>query len=381
MTAMLGVLGGGQLGNYFVLAAKNMGYQTAVLDPDPHAPAGVNADIHIVAPFDDLDALNQLASLCSAVTVEFENPPVTALEHLAQHVIVRPSASAVAIAQHRRAEKQFCQSIGLSVAPYEVLETQDDAARITSNGVAQTHLDPFSTPLIMKTSRNGYDGKGQQIIEQLSDTMEHWNSLGNVPCIIEQKIALDAEFSVIISRGEDGEIALFNPTQNVHVGGILDISTAPAQLDAQLLEEGRLAATDIAEKLDYIGVLAVEFFVSHNKLFVNELAPRPHNSGHWTLDAARTSQFEQQVRALVGEPLGDPSMTCSAVAMVNILGERWANGEPLFELAGGDSSTHLHLYGKKDARAGRKMGHLTVTGDHADAVVHNAVTLRQALTR
>ena len=381
MTAMLGVLGGGQLGNYFVLAAKNMGYQTAVLDPDPHAPAGVNADIHIVAPFDDLDALNQLASLCSAVTVEFENPPVTALEHLAQHVIVRPSASAVAIAQHRRAEKQFCQSIGLSVAPYEVLETQDDAARITSNGVAQTHLDPFRTPLIMKTSRNGYDGKGQQIIEQLSDTMEHWNSLGNVPCIIEQKIALDAEFSVIISRGEDGEIALFNPTQNVHVGGILDISTAPAQLDAQLLEEGRLAATNIAEKLDYIGVLAVEFFVSHNKLFVNELAPRPHNSGHWTLDAARTSQFEQQVRALVGEPLGDPSMTCSAVAMVNILGERWANGEPLFELAGGDSSTHLHLYGKKDARAGRKMGHLTVTGDHADAVVHNAVTLRQALTR
>ena len=381
MTAMLGVLGGGQLGNYFVLAAKNMGYQTAVLDPDPHAPAGVNADIHIVAPFDDLDALNQLASLCSAVTVEFENPPVTALEHLAQHVIVRPSASAVAIAQHRRAEKQFCQSIGLSVAPYEVLETQDDAARITSNGVAQTHLDPFRTPLIMKTSRNGYDGKGQQIIEQLSDTMEHWNSLGNVPCIIEQKIALDAEFSVIISRGEDGEIALFNPTQNVHVGGILDISTAPAQLDAQLLEEGRLAAINIAERLNYIGVLAVEFFVSDNKLFVNELAPRPHNSGHWTLDAAFTSQFEQQVRALVGKPLGDPSMTCSAVAMVNILGERWANGEPIFELAAGNSSAHLHLYGKKEARAGRKMGHLTVTGDHVDSVVHNAASLRQALTR
>jgi 5-(carboxyamino)imidazole ribonucleotide synthase len=238
------------------------------------------------------------------------------------------------------------------------------------------------TNLLLKLKRYLYmQGKGQKIVHQLSDTMEHWNSLGNVSCIVEQKIALDAEFSVIISRGEDGEIALFNPTQNVHVGGILDISTAPAQLDAQLLEEGRLAATNIAEKLDYIGVLAVEFFVSHNSLFVNELAPRPHNSGHWTLDAARTSQFEQQVRALVGEPLGDPSMTCSAVAMVNILGERWANGEPLFDLAAGDSSAHLHLYGKKDARAGRKMGHLTVTGDHADAVVHNAVTLRQALTR
>jgi 5-(carboxyamino)imidazole ribonucleotide synthase len=381
MTAMLGVLGGGQLGSYFVLAAKNMGYQIAVLDPDPHAPAGVNADIHIVAPFDDLDALNQLASLCSAVTVEFENPPVTALEHLAQHVIVRPSASAVAIAQHRRAEKQFCQSIGLSVAPYEVLETQDDAARITSNGVAQTHLDPFRTPLIMKTSRNGYDGKGQQIIEQLSDTMEHWNLLGKVPCIVEQKIDLDAEFSVIIARGENGEIASFMPTENVHVDGILDVSTAPSHLDSYLLEQGQLAAINIAERLNYIGVLAVEFFVSDNKLFVNELAPRPHNSGHWTLDAARTSQFEQQVRALVGEPLGDPSMTCSAVAMVNLLGERWANGEPLFELAAGNSSAHLHLYGKKNARAGRKMGHLTVTGDHADAVVHSAASLRQALTR
>jgi 5-(carboxyamino)imidazole ribonucleotide synthase len=381
MTEMLGVLGGGQLGNYFVLAANNMGYKTAVLDPDPHAPAGVNSDVHIVAPFDDLDALNQLASLCSAVTVEFENPPVKSLEFLAQYVVVRPSPSSVAIAQNRREEKQFCQSIGLSVAPYEVLETQEDVARIISNGVAQTHLDPFSTPLIMKTCRNGYDGKGQQIVQQLSDTMEHWNLLGKVPCIVEQKIDLDAEFSVIIARGENGEIASFMPTENVHVDGILDVSTAPSHLDSYLLEQGQLAAINIAERLNYIGVLAVEFFVSDNKLFVNELAPRPHNSGHWTLDAARTSQFEQQVRALVGEPLGDPSMTCSAVAMVNLLGERWANGEPLFELAAGNSSAHLHLYGKKNARAGRKMGHLTVTGDHADAVVHSAASLRQALTR
>jgi len=381
MTAMLGVLGGGQLGNYFVLAAKNMGYQTAVLDPDPHAPAGVNADIHIVAPFDDIDALNQLASMCSAVTIEFENPPVTALEHLAQQVTVRPSPSAVAIAQNRREEKQFCQSIGLSVAPYEVLETQDDVARITHYGVARTHLDPFNTPLIMKTSRNGYDGKGQQIVQQLSDTPEHWNVLGNVPCIVEQKIDLDAEFSVIIARGENGEIASFMPTQNVHVDGILDCSTAPSHFDSRLLEQGQLAAIKIAEKLDYVGVLAVEFFVSDNRLFVNELAPRPHNSGHWTLDAARTSQFEQQVRALVGEPLGDPSMTCSAVAMVNLLGDRWANGEPLFKLADTDSCAHLHLYGKKDARAGRKMGHLTVTGDHVEAATNSAISLRNAITR
>ena len=293
MTAMLGVLGGGQLGNFFVLAAKKMGYQTAVLDPDPHAPAGVNADIHIVAPFDNIDALNQLASMCSAVTIEFENPPVTALEHLAQQVTVRPSPSAVSIAQNRREEKQFCQSIGLSVAPYEVLETREDLARITSKGVAETHLDPFGVPLIMKTCRNGYDGKGQQIVKQLSNMLDHWNELGNVPCVVEQKIALDAEFSIIVSRSEQGQIALFAPTQNIHLDGVLDISTAPSQLDSQILDQGKLAATKIAEKLDYVGVLAVEFFVSDNRLFVNELAPRPHNSGHWTLEAANPSQFEQ----------------------------------------------------------------------------------------
>jgi len=381
MTAMLGVLGGGQLGNFFVLAAKKMGYQTAVLDPDPHAPAGVNADIHIVAPFDDIDALNQLASMCSAVTIEFENPPVTALEHLAQQVTVRPSPSAVAIAQNRREEKQFCQSIGLAVAPYEVLQTREDLERIAKNGVAETHLDPFSVPLFMKTCRNGYDGKGQQIVKQLSNMLDHWNELGNVPCVVEQKIALDAEFSIIVSRSEQGQIALFAPTLNIHLDGVLDISTAPSQLDSQILDQGKLAATKIAEKLDYVGVLAVEFFVSDNRLFVNELAPRPHNSGHWTLDAANTSQFEQQVRALVGEPLGDPSMTCSAVAMVNLLGDRWANGEPLFELTNTDSCAHLYLYGKKDARAGRKMGHLTMTGDHVEAATNSAISLRNAITR
>lgn len=381
MTAMLGVLGGGQLGNFFVLAAKKMGYQTVVLDPDPHAPAGVNADIHIVAPFDDTQALKELASICSAVTVEFENPPVTSLEFLAQHVTVRPSPSSVAIAQNRREEKAFCISIGVPVAPYEVLETQEDAARIVNKGIAESHLDSLRVPLIMKTCRNGYDGKGQQVVEQLSDILEHWNVLGNVPCVVEQKIDLDAEFSVIICRSEQAQIALFAPTQNKHVDGILDISTAPSQLDSQMLDQGRSAATKIAEKLDYVGVLAVEFFVSDNKLFVNELAPRPHNSGHWTLDAACTSQFEQQVRTLVGEPLGDPSMTCSAVAMVNLLGDRWANGEPLFGLAVTDKTAHLHLYGKKDARAGRKMGHLTMTGDHIETAVNSAISLRNAITR
>jgi 5-(carboxyamino)imidazole ribonucleotide synthase len=381
MAGMLGVLGGGQLGNFFVLAAKGMGYQTAVLDPDSHAPAGVNADLHIVAPFDDAEALRKLATICTAVTIEFENPPVTSLEFLAQHVTVRPSPSAVAIAQNRREEKQFCQSVGLLVAPYEVLETVQDARRITQDGVVDTHLDPFRTPLIMKTSRNGYDGKGQQLISHFSEIPQQWDSLGNVPCIVEQKILLDAEFSIILARSETGEIAVFTPTENMHVNGVLDISFLPSSLDSQLLEQGKSAAITIAEELKYVGVLAVEFFVSENKLFVNELAPRPHNSGHWTLDAARTSQFEQQVRALIGESLGDPSLTSSAVAMVNLLGDRWVNGEPHFDQIHDDSSTHVYLYGKKEPRPGRKMGHLTMTGDNAQIVARRARLLRDSITR
>jgi 5-(carboxyamino)imidazole ribonucleotide synthase len=380
MADMLGVLGGGQLGNFFVLAAKEMGYQTAVLDPDPDAPAGVNADLHIVAPFDDAEALKKLAALCVAVTIEFENPPVASLEFLAQHVTVRPSPAAVAIAQNRREEKQFCRSVGLSVAPYEVLETQEDAERITRHGVVDTHLDPFRTPLIMKTSRNGYDGKGQRLVSHISEISQQWDSLGNVPCIVEQKMLLDAEFSVILARSESGEIAVFAPVENVHVDGILDLSCAPSSLDSQLLEQGNSAAITIAEELTYVGVLAVEFFVSENKLFVNELAPRPHNSGHWTLDAALTSQFEQQVRALVGESLGDPSMTSSAVAMVNLLGDRWINGEPHFDQIHDDSSAHMYLYGKKEPRPGRKMGHLTMTGDDAHVVADRARSLRDAIT-
>lgn len=377
---MLGVLGGGQLGNFFVLAAREMGYQTAVLDPDPDAPAGVNADLLIVAPFDDAEALQKLAALCVAVTIEFENPPVASLEFLAQHVTVRPSPAAVAIAQNRREEKQFCRSVGLLVAPYEVLETQEDAERIIQHGVVDTHLDPFRTPLIVKTSRNGYDGKGQCLVSHVSEITQQWDSLGNVPCIVEQKMLLDAEFSVILARSESGEIAVFTPAENVHVDGILDLSCAPSSLDSQLLEQGKSAAITIAEKLTYVGVLAVEFFVSENKLFVNELAPRPHNSGHWTLDAARTSQFEQQVRALVGEPLGDPSMTSSAVAMVNLLGDRWINGEPHFDQIHDDSSAHMYLYGKKEPRPGRKMGHLTMTGDDAHVVSDRARSLRDAIT-
>jgi 5-(carboxyamino)imidazole ribonucleotide synthase len=377
---MLGVIGGGQLGNYFVLAAQKMGYQTAVLDPDPHAPAGANADRHIIAQYDDADALRELAAICSAVTIEFENPPVSSLEFLAQYVSVRPSPGSVAIAQNRRDEKQFCESIGLFVAPYEVLETQADIERICSHGINPSPI-PFSTPLLMKTTRLGYDGKGQQKISNFSEIPSLWDNVGNVPCVVEQMINLHAEFSIILARSTDGTIAMFAPTHNVNVDGILDVSTAPFTSDHELLQRGELAAIRIAEKLDYVGVLAVEFFVSDDKLFVNELAPRPHNSGHWTLDAARTSQFQQQVHALVGSDLGDPSMTHSATAMANLLGDRWTHGEPQFDMLQKDLRTHLHLYGKNEARPGRKMGHLTVVGDDVNDVAIQAVNVRNSITR
>ena len=302
---MLGVIGGGQLGNYFVLAAQKMGYQAAVLDPDPLAPAGAHADRHLIAQYDDTEALRELAAICSAVTIEFENPPVSSLEFLAQYVTVRPSPRSVAIAQNRHHEKQFCESIGLFVAPYEVLETQADIERICSHGINPSP-NPFSTPLLMKTTRLGYDGKGQQKISDFSEIPSLWDNVGNVPCVVEQMITLHAEFSIILARSADGTIAMFAPTHNVHIDGILDVSTAPFVSDHGLLQRGELAAIRIADELNYVGVLAVEFFVSDDTLFVNELAPRPHNSGHWTLDAAHTSQFEQQVRALVGSELGDP---------------------------------------------------------------------------
>ena len=380
MSTMLGVIGGGQLGNYFVLAAQKMGYQAAVLDPDPLAPAGAHADRHIIAEYDDTEALRELAAICSAVTIEFENPPVSSLEFLAQYVTVRPSPRSVAIAQNRHHEKQFCESIGLFVAPYEVLETQADIERICSHGINPSP-NPFSTPLLMKTTRLGYDGKGQQKISDFSEIPSLWDNVGNVPCIVEQMITLQAEFSIILTRSADGTIAMFAPTHNVHVDGILDVSTAPFVSDHGLLHRGELAAIRIAEELNYVGVLAVEFFVSDDKLFVNELAPRPHNSGHWTLDAAHTSQFEQQVHALVGSELGDPSMTHSATAMANLLGDRWAHGAPQFDLLQNELGTHLHLYGKTEARPGRKMGHLTVVGDDVNDVAIQAVNIRNSITQ
>jgi len=367
----LGVIGGGQLGRYFVLAAQSMGFRVVVLEPDSNSPAGKIAYEHIVAEYDDRSALDRLVTQCSAVTVEFENPPVESLEYLSQRTIVRPSPKSIAIAQDRRKEKQFCVEHGIAVAPFAVIESSVDIKAATTDEVL---------PGILKTARLGYDGKGQIRVTDCEALVRAFKELGGAPCVLEKLLPLEDELSIVLARGVDGEIVTYEATRNVHVNGVLDLSTAPIN-DDELTRNASVVAQQIAAALDYVGVLAVEFFVVSGELLVNELAPRPHNSGHWTLDAAQTSQFEQQVRALVGTPLGDTAMTHPAVAMVNLLGDRWANGEPDFARAAGDASAHVDLYGKSEAKPGRKMGHITVTGSELESVASHAVTLRDGMTR
>ena len=360
--AAIGMLGGGQLGRYAVVAARLMGYGTLVLDPDPAAPAGRVADEHLVAAYDDPAALDRLATTCAVVTTEFENPPAAALDWLARDVIVAPPAAAVAIAQDRIAEKRFLAALGVPTAPFGVV-----------GGTADVEF-----PAIVKTARLGYDGKGQRAVGSATELAGALDELG-VACIVEQRVPLDAELSVLVARTADGRTAVYPVAENHHADGILDLTVVPARIDATMAAEAADLASRIAARLDFVGVLAVELFVSDGALLVNELAPRPHNSGHWTLDAARTSQFEQQVRAVCGLALGATKLTTGAVAMVNLLGDLWARGEPSWARVLTESDTRLHLYGKATARPGRKMGHLTVLGDRPGDVAARAVELRRLL--
>ena len=357
--ATIGVLGGGQLGRYTVVAARLMGYGTVVLDPDRAAPAGAVADVHVVAPYDDPGALDRLAERCAVVTTEFENPPAEALERLAADVVVAPPPRAVAIAQDRVAEKSFLRERGVPTAPWSTGE-------------------PVGYPAIVKTARLGYDGKGQAAVADDAELADALDALA-VPCVVERRVPLDVELSVLVARTADGRDVTYPVAENAHADGILDVTVAPARVDHRVAEEAQVLARRIAAALDYVGVLAVELFVSDGLLLVNELAPRPHNSGHWTLDASATSQFEQHVRAICGLALGATDLVGGpTVAMANLLGDRWAAGTPAWGQALADPAAHLHLYGKRDARPGRKMGHLTVVGDDAAARV---VALRDALTR
>ncbi len=363
----LGVMGGGQLGRMFVQAAQAMGYFTAVLDPDPASPAGLVSHFHIQTDYLDEQGLAQLMQRCAAITTEFENVPAPALFTLGAHRPVAPGADAVAIAQDRSAEKAHFRRCGVPVAPFAVIETPEQAEAITSVGA-----DLF--PGILKTARLGYDGKGQIRVATPAALAAAWDALKNVPCVLEKMLPLAAECSVIVARGADGELVHFHPQLNLHRDGILAVTQVfEGNLPLPSVEQAVAATKAIADQLQYVGVLCVEFFVlDDGSLVVNEMAPRPHNSGHYTLDACDLSQFELQVRALTGLPLVTPRHHSPAI-MLNLLGDLWfdAAGRPVtpawrevLALPG----AHLHLYGKLDARKGRKMGHLTLTGESVEAV-------------
>jgi 5-(carboxyamino)imidazole ribonucleotide synthase len=367
--ATLGLLGGGQLGRMFTVAARTLGYRVTVLDPDPLSPAAEFATGHLDTAYTDPAALAELARTCAAVTTEFENAPADALHALAEKTLVRPSGNAVSVAQDRSREKGFIAAHGLPVGPYaDVASSADFAAAL-----ARVRL-----PAILKTARFGYDGKGQATIASRADLERVFAEWKGVPCILEERLALELEISVILARAADGQVAVFPVAENRHARGILDVTIAPARIPGALAAEATGIASRLASALDYVGVLAVEMFVVGGRLLVNEIAPRPHNSGHYTIDACRTSQFEQQVRVLCGLPLGDPSLHTPAV-MVNLLGDIWGHGEPRWEAVLRHAGAHLHLYGKREARPGRKMGHVTVCEASLERALEGAMAIRRDL--
>ena len=367
--AMLGMLGGGQLGRFFVIAAHEMGYKVTVLDPDQNSPAGKIADVHICAKYDDAAALKQMAETCQAITTEFENVPAATLKTLAQSVPVRPSAEAVAIAQHRVSEKNFLKEAGLPVAPYAVIDAESDLPADDSE----------IYPAILKVARFGYDGKGQARVANQDEAKAAFATFGQEECVLEKMLKLDYEVSVVLARDVNGHVATFPTAENGHLNGILDVSIVPARGSDAVNHQAQKLAISVAEKLQYTGVLGVEFFVCDGELLVNEIAPRPHNSGHYTLDACITNQFEQQVRVMTGLPLGSSRQHSPAV-MVNLLGDIWPNGaEPAWQLALGAPTLKMHLYGKAEARAGRKMGHFTVLGTNRDDAIKLAMQVRSEL--
>ncbi len=367
--ATLGLLGGGQLGRMFTVAARTLGYRVTVLDPDPLSPAAEFATGHLNTAYTHPVSLAELAQTCAAVTTEFENAPAEALLTLAEKTLVRPSGNAVAVAQDRSREKAFIASHGLPVGPYADVREEADF---------EPALARVKLPAILKTARFGYDGKGQAQVAAPADLARVFAEWKRAPCVLEERLALDREISVILARADDGEVAVFPVAENRHAHGILDLTIAPARIPESLSSEAAELATRLARALDYVGVLAVEMFVVGGRLLVNEIAPRPHNSGHYTIDACRTSQFEQQVRVLCGLPLGDPTLHTPAV-MVNLLGDIWAAGEPRWEAVLRHAGAHLHLYGKREARPARKMGHVTICEATLERALEVAIDIRRDL--
>lgn len=347
--AVIGIIGGGQLGRMLAMAAARLGYKTVILEPDIHAPAAQVANSQIVARYDDAEALEQLAVLCDVVTYEFENVPVTAVGSLEAHIPVRPGSRALEVAQDRLLEKTMARELGAETALFAAVSSRTDL----EDAILTTGL-----PAVLKTTRLGYDGKGQAKLVRPEDADEAFAAMKGQMAILESFVHFECEVSVIAARGLSGEVRAFDVVQNVHRDHILHTSTVPSQLGPEACAQALEIASAIAGHLDYIGVFAVEFFAVRDgdthRLLVNEIAPRVHNSGHWTEAACAISQFEQHIRAITGLPLGDPARHSDCV-MENLIGD---DVDTLTDLAA-EPGTVIHLYGKADARAGRKMGHVT----------------------
>lgn len=370
--AVLGVLGSGQLGRMFAIAARRMGYRVHVYSPDSDTPTGQVADVEINASYEDHDQLADFARGVQVVTFEFENVPSAAIETVAKHVPCRPSGQVLHITQHRLREKSTLASIGAPVTPFRAAENVAEV---------EAALVELGVPAVLKTASWGYDGKGQAMIRAAGDAAEAFAKIGSQPAIVEAFIDYVCEISVVGARGQDGQFVHYGPFENVHANHILDTTICPARLPVSVAAEAVEITRLVMEKLDVVGVLCVEFFVDRqNRIMINETAPRPHNSGHLTIDAHLTCQFEQQVRAICGLPLGSPEQLRPA-AMANLLGDLWRDGVPNWAAACAHSEVKLHLYGKQAAKPGRKMGHLTALADTPDQAFAAVTAARRALAK
>jgi 5-(carboxyamino)imidazole ribonucleotide synthase len=368
--ATVGVLGSGQLGRMFAIAARRMGYRVHTFSPDADTPTGQVADLEVIAPYDDLDAVRRFAAGVSVVTFEFENVPAPTAEAASEYASVRPRGEVLHTTQHRIREKTFLTDAGLPLTPFRTVLNSDDLARAVAD---------LGCPSILKTADFGYDGKGQVRVTSPQQAGEAWSSIGNVPAVLEALISFDCEVSVVAARGADGAYADWGVIENRHRNSILDISIAPATVSEAVARRARELTRAVLEALDVVGVLCVEFFVQPDgRLLINELAPRPHNSGHLTFDASVTSQFEQQLRAVCGLPLGSTELLRPA-AMANLLGDLWTPREPNWLAACAHPDVKLHLYGKLAPRPGRKMGHLTALAPRSSTALDLVLSARNEL--
>ena len=375
---VMGILGGGQLGRFFTVAAQKMGYSVVVFDPDKKSPAGKLSDKHICRSYDDLEALDELKKICNLVTTEFENIPAKTLRYLEKDIIVRPESKAVSIAQNRIKEKNFLKKSGIPIGRYAVIDNFE------SIKLFNDEVDIF--PAILKTAKFGYDGKGQIHVNSVTELETAFVKFNNATCVLEKKLDLDLEFSIVMARSINGDYLEYPLIENQHEAGILDLSIIPARVPSILKKEATKLTKKVASDLNYIGVMAVEFFISNNHLYVNEIAPRPHNSGHFSIDACVYNQFDQQVLTLAGGRPKDEETKFPVSVMLNLLGDLWfrkgeKKSEPNFEIIK-SSEISIHLYGKSEPRIGRKMGHLTILGlekQSVEDVIRKAESIRKII--